>query len=71
MRQDEFRTFVAQLLDYYMWSGDKVLRRALGNPMFVQAFLKRCEQDEEKYNIVFSDAVYYRIPKEIQQLKAR
>lgn len=71
MRQDEFRTFVTQLLDYYMWSGDKVLRKALSKPRFAQAFLRRCEQDEEKYNIVFSDAVYYRIPVEIQQLKAR
>lgn len=69
MRLDKFKTFVLELLDCYRWSDDEVLRKKLGSTKFLQAFLQRCQQDEEEFHFVFSDAVYFRIPREIYQLK--
>lgn len=58
-------------LDYYRWKNDQVLRKAMENPRFLSAFFKRCERDEEHYCICFSDAVHYRIPREIINLESK
>lgn len=69
MNDKEFKKFVLEMLNIYKWSGDGKLRRALGYKNFVRAFHKRCEEDENRYHVVFSDAVYWRIPEELCSLE--
>lgn len=69
MRTEEFKAMVIRMLDYYQWRDDQVLRKAMEKPKFLAAFLHRCEREEDRYCICFSDAVYYRIPREIIKLR--
>lgn len=67
--EKDFKEMVFKMLDYYKWSDDQELRAAMEIPTFVHDFYMRSDKDSDRYSICFGDAVYYRIPKEIQALR--
>jgi len=67
--KEEFKAMVVEMLDIYRWQGDEILRKAMEEERFLSAFKKRCESDEDYYNVNFFDAVYYRIPRELCKLE--